>query len=84
MFYGASDLAEIAYVSLKETNLELVGVVDDFKSGEKFIGLTIRPPSILTRLKYDKIIVTSINSRVAICDNLVKLNIPESKISWLE
>jgi DNA-binding MarR family transcriptional regulator len=84
VFYGASDLAEIAYVSLKETNLELVGVVDDFKSGEKFLGLTIMPPSILTRLKCDKIIVTSIDSRVAICDNLVKLNIPESKISWLE
>jgi DNA-binding MarR family transcriptional regulator len=84
VFYGAGDLAEIAYVSLEETNLELVGVVDDFKSGEKFLGLTIMPPSILRRLKYDKIIVTSIDSRDAICDNLIKLNIPETKISWLE
>jgi len=84
IFYGASDLAEIAYVSLRETNLELVGIVDDFKSGEKFLGLTILHPSILARLKYDKIIVTSISSKDAIYDNLIKLNIPKSKISWLE
>jgi DNA-binding MarR family transcriptional regulator len=84
MFYGASDLAEIAYVSLKETNLELVGVVDDFKSGEKFLGLTIMPPSMLTRLKYDKIIVLYIDSKDAIYDKLIKLKIPETKISLLE
>ena len=84
IFYGASDLAEIAYVSLRETNLELVGIVDDFKSGEKFLGLTILHPSILARLKYDKIIVTSISSKDAIYDNLIKLSIPKSKISWLE
>ena len=84
IFYGASDLAEIAYVSLRETNLELVGIVDDFKSGEKFLGLTIMHPLILRRLKYDKIIVTSISSKDAIYDNLIKLNIPKSKISRLE
>ncbi len=84
IFYGASDLAEIAYVSLKETNLQLVGIVDDFKSGERFLGMAIMHPSALTGLKYDKIIVTSISSMDDIYENLVRLNIPEAKISWLE
>ncbi|MBW1741308.1 MAG: winged helix-turn-helix transcriptional regulator [Deltaproteobacteria bacterium] len=84
IFYGASDLAEIAYVSLEETSLTLVGIVDDFKSGERFLGLTIMRPSTLTRLNYDKIIVTSISSKDAIYENLSKLNIPKTKISWLE
>ncbi len=84
IFYGASDLAEIAYVSLEETSLELAAIVDDFKSGERFLGLTVMRPSILTRLEYDKIIVTSIRSRDDIYENLVKLNIPMRKISWLE
>lgn len=84
VFYGASDLAEIAYVSLKETGLELAGIVDDFKSGERFLGLTIMHPSSLPDFKYDKIIVTSISSRDDIYDNLVKMNIPSQKISWLE
>ena len=84
VFYGASDLAEIAYVSLEETSLELVAIVDDFKSAERFLGRTVMHPSILTRLEYDTIIVTSISSRDDIYDNLVKLSIPEEKISWLE
>jgi DNA-binding MarR family transcriptional regulator len=84
VFYGASDLAEIAYVSLEETSLELVAIVDDFKSAERFLGRTVMHPSILTRLEYDTIIVTSISSRDDIYDNLVKLNIPKEKISWLE
>jgi len=84
VFYGASNLAEIAYVSLKETNLGLAGIVDDFKSGEKFLGMTISHPSTLTGLEYDKIIVTSIGSKDDMYKNLVKLDIPKDKISWLE
>jgi DNA-binding MarR family transcriptional regulator len=84
VFYGASDLAEIAYVSLKETSLELAGIVDDFKSGERFLGMTILHPSDLSGLEYDRIIVTSISSRGDIYDNLVKLDIPNTEISWLE
>jgi hypothetical protein len=33
VFYGARDLAEIAYVSLQRTDLALVGVVDDARTG---------------------------------------------------
>ncbi len=84
VFYGASDLAELAYVSLKETNLELVGIVDDFKFGEQFLVYTVMHPSIVTRLEYDKIIVTSISSKHDIYENLVKLNIAKDKVSWLE
>lgn len=84
VFYGASNLAEIAYISLKETNLDLVGIVDDFKSGERFLGMTISHPSMLIGLEYDKIIVTSISSKDDMYENLVKLDIPKDKISWLE
>jgi len=84
VFYGASDLAEIAYLTLKETSLELVGIVDNMKSGERFLGFTIMHPSGLTQSKYDKIIVTSINAKDDIHENLVKLSIPETKIFWLE
>jgi len=83
VFYGAGDLAEIAYVSLKETSLELVRIIDDFKSGETFLSFTIMPPSILKQLEYDKIIVTSISSKDAIYENLIGLDIPKARISWL-
>jgi len=84
VFYGASDLAEIAYLILKETSLELVGIVDDMKSEERLLGFTIMHPSTLTEPEYDMIIVTSINAKDGIHKNLVELSIPETKISWLE
>ena len=36
VFYGAEDLAEIAYVSLQETSIQLVAVIDDTKVGTRF------------------------------------------------
>lgn len=84
VFYGAGDFAEISYISLKETNLKMVAIVDDFRSGEKFLGHTIGHPSGLNLLDYDKIIVRSIDSKDAIYENLQKLNIPRTKIFMFE
>jgi hypothetical protein len=47
VFYGAGDVAEIAYVSLQRTDLTLVGVVDDRKRG-KFFDVEICDPERLT------------------------------------
>ena len=44
VFYGASDLAEIAYLSLQETNIELVAVFDDDKEGMRFMRYTVAHP----------------------------------------
>ena len=44
--YGTGDLAEIAFLSLLETSIELVAVIDDRKAGKKFM-LWIKQPFIL-------------------------------------
>jgi DNA-binding MarR family transcriptional regulator len=38
VFCGVDEVAEIAYLSLRETDLELVGVVDNIPDGGKFFG----------------------------------------------
>ena len=45
VFYGAGDVAEIAYVSLQSTDLTLVGVVDDRRTG-RFFDVTICPEQL--------------------------------------
>lgn len=70
VFYGAGDVAEIAYVSLQGTDLSLVGVADDRRTG-RFFGLTIRPgedlsPTALGSVPYDHVIVTSLRYADAI------------------
>jgi predicted transcriptional regulator len=83
IFYEVGDLAEIAYISLRETGLKMVAAVDDHKAGQKFLGHRIKDPSVFNSLDYDRIIVTSINSENAYL-NLLKHGVPRSKILKLE
>lgn len=41
VFCGVDEVAEIAYLSLQETGLELVAVMDDERQGEIFFGLPV-------------------------------------------
>jgi DNA-binding MarR family transcriptional regulator len=59
VFAGADEVAEFAYITLQETNIELAGVVDDDKAGEKFFNRDILPISGIKRLTCDAVVVTS-------------------------
>ena len=74
VFYGAGDVAEIAYVSLQTTDLTLVGVVDDRRTG-RFFNLTISAADQLSgdtvgTVSYDHLIVTSLRHADAILAKL--------------
>ncbi|MDD2734701.1 MAG: winged helix-turn-helix transcriptional regulator [Desulfuromonadaceae bacterium] len=61
VFCGVDEVAEVAYLSLQETGLKLVAVMDDGRQGDIFFGLTvvsladgvqeIRAPFVITSLK---------------------------------
>ena len=42
-FCGVDEVAEVAYLSLQESGLKLVAVVDDGRCGDVFFGMTIMP-----------------------------------------
>ena len=62
VFCGAGDIAEVAYLALEETALELLAVVDTDASrvGTRFLGHTVRPLAELPQLDYDRVAVTSL------------------------
>jgi DNA-binding MarR family transcriptional regulator len=80
VFYGASDLAEIAYLSLQETVIELVAIVDDLKRGKKIMGYRIGDPSQLDSKQFDKILITAVNSRELLIEKLFNNGISLNKI----
>ncbi|NNK85051.1 MAG: winged helix-turn-helix transcriptional regulator [Desulfobacterales bacterium] len=84
VFYGAGDLAEIAYISLKETPVELVAVVDDNKEGEIFMDFVIADTNYLSKIYFDKIIVTSIDETENVLNNIIKKGISKNKVAMLE
>jgi len=83
-FYGATDLAEIALISLRATDMELVCVVDEEKAGKTFLGLTIKPMEQLSKIDFDKIIITAIDSKGEIYSILRANKIPREKIVILD
>jgi len=63
VFYGAGDLTEIAYISLQETTIKLVAIVDDVKRGTQFMEFVVADPALLNSISFDRILLTSINYR---------------------
>lgn len=83
VFYGVSDLAEIAYISLQETPIKMVGIVDEKKIGN-FIGNPVKNSNLLGSLLFDKILVTYTSEKDAAVERLIKHGIPRNKIVVLE
>lgn len=59
LFAGMDEVAEIAFITLQETSLELVSVLDNDKAGEKFFGRDIRALDSVRDIPADSIIITS-------------------------
>ena len=84
VFYGVSEFAEIAYLSLTETPIEVVALVDDERAGEHLIGFKVENSAILNSISYDKILITSINLQDEAIENILNVGIPREKIIEME
>jgi DNA-binding MarR family transcriptional regulator len=87
VFYGAGDVAEIAYVSLQSTDLTLVGVVDDQRTG-RFFEMPISPPGLLSAeslgsVPYDHVVVTTLKHAESIRARIAGRGVPPGRVSCL-
>jgi DNA-binding MarR family transcriptional regulator len=87
LFYGAGDVAEIAYVSLQRTDLTLVGVVDDRRTG-RFFELsisrsTLLSPETLGAVPYRHIVVTSLRHAETIRARIEGRGVQPDRVSCL-
>ena len=82
-FYGAGEVAEIAYVCLHGLSLELVGVVDVQRPGSTFFGYPVQKLTTLHVLDFDAIFIPSLENAAQMRQNLLSLGIPPDKIVCL-
>ena len=80
VFYGVSDVAEIAYISLQETSIKMIAIVDDKKTGMIFLGHVVKSPDLLKSLSFDKILITFMDNELASVDKLLKRGIARKNI----
>ena len=59
VFAGVDEVAEIAYLTLQETSLELVAVMDAERAGGNFFSKVVRPVSAIKDIAHDRVVVTA-------------------------
>ena len=84
VFYGAGDLAEIAYISTHGTSIKMIAVVDSFCKGKMFFSEHILDPEELQTLSFDKILITTTDAIDSVYNSILERGIPNNKIMMLQ
>ena len=73
-------MAEVAYLSLQETGLKLVAVMDDTRSGEAFFGVPVVLITEGVLLERAILVVTSLKRRDELAQKLKDLGVASSRV----
>lgn len=87
IFFGTGEIAEVGYICLQETDLQLVGVIDD-QGRDRFFDVPLHRPEWLrdaadSSVPLPRTIVMSFEDVDTIARQLSNLGVPRDQISWL-
>ena len=80
VFAGVDEVAEIAYISLQEVDIEFVAALDNDKTGKSFFRHKILPLEELKNVKTECIIITSFIKRERLFNQLVETGVKREMI----
>ncbi|HEU4685237.1 MAG TPA: winged helix-turn-helix transcriptional regulator [Nitrospira sp.] len=79
VIYGTSELAELAYLSLRELGVECLGFVDG-KPRASFLSYPVVLPQEIGRWEYDKVLIADLEQPAAHEARLIQCGVPAEKI----
>lgn len=79
VIYGTGELAEMAYLSLREMHMTLVGFVDDNQQ-EAFLSYPVWPPEALREWEFDAVLLADIGQTARHREMLGRYHVPDVKI----
>ena len=79
-FCGVDEVAEVAYLSLQETGLKLVAVMDDTRSGDEFFSIPVVSLADGVSLVRAPLVISSLKRRDEILKTLETIGIPSARI----
>ncbi|MBX3326793.1 MAG: winged helix-turn-helix transcriptional regulator [Nitrospira sp.] len=79
VIYGTGELAEMAYLSLREMQMTLVGFVDDGRQ-ESFLSYPVWSLDVLCQWEFDAVLLATIDHLAGFCTKLEHYQVPDSKI----
>lgn len=80
VLYGVSELSDLVFTCLQDSNYELIGIVDTENNGQVYMGLEVDELSNLKNLVFDALIITKLERTSVHKDFLVDNGIQEEKI----
>lgn len=79
IFCGVDEVAEIAYLSLKEVNIRLIAIMDDEKAGEKFFEYDVLSLNRIDEQLREPIVITKFHDE-GMYQRLISMGIGSEKI----
>src|SRR3990170_158275 len=83
VLYRATVVAEIALMSLQDSRLDLVAIVDDNGASKRFLGYRVQPVDALRELEFDRILITTEEPVEQVVEHLKQYNVDEKSICFL-
>jgi DNA-binding MarR family transcriptional regulator len=83
LFFGAGEVAELAYLYLQLTNLELAGMIDEQKKGKHFFGSVIKGTESVHATDWDMILLTRLDDMEKIIQDLTQAGIGPDRIATI-
>ena len=79
VIYGTGELAEMAYLSLREMNMTLVGFVHDGER-DSFLSYPVWRPEALAGWEFDAVLLADIEQTARHREKLERYHIPDGKV----
>ena len=83
LFYGAGEVAELAYLYLQVTNIRLAGIIDEKMSGENFFGHRITGPDHIDQMDWDMVLLTRLEDTDEDIKDLLERGIDPTRIATI-
>jgi DNA-binding MarR family transcriptional regulator len=82
VIYGTTELAELAYLSLREMNIDCVGFIDG-NPRESFLSCPVSSPDRVSRWQFDRVLIADLEHAADCEEQLVQSGVPREKVMRL-
>jgi DNA-binding MarR family transcriptional regulator len=83
LFFGAGEVADLAYLYLQMTPIRLAGIVDESRKGRKFFGLEVAGLEGTRQADWDIILVTRPDQVENAIDTLTEAGVDRNRIATI-
>ena len=79
VIYGTTELAELAYLSLREMNIDCVGFIDQ-NPRDSFLSCPVSMPEQVNRWQFDRVLIADLEQAAACEERLILAGVPREKL----